>query len=80
VVQAIEKHCRVEGGYSGLLNVYTIDGPRDDVQQSFFLAETIKVSWSEHLLSTGEHTVSYGRPFLPSATAKLSAEGLEGAF
>lgn len=38
----MEKHCRVEGGYSGLKNVYQVDGPKDDVQQSFFLAETLK--------------------------------------
>lgn len=42
VVQAIEKHCRVEGGYTGLKNVYLLDGPKDDVQQSYFLAETLK--------------------------------------
>ncbi|XP_064473355.1 mannosyl-oligosaccharide 1,2-alpha-mannosidase IA-like [Ornithodoros turicata] len=41
-VQALEKHCRVEGGYSGIRNVYATDGPKDDVQQSFFLAETLK--------------------------------------
>lgn len=41
-VQALEKHCRVEGGYTGLKNVYAVDGPKDDVQQSFFLAETLK--------------------------------------
>lgn len=41
-VQALEKHCRVEGGYTGLKNVYQADGPKDDVQQSFFLAETLK--------------------------------------
>lgn len=41
-VQALEKHCRVDGGYTGLKNVYQIDGPKDDVQQSFFLAETLK--------------------------------------
>ncbi|XP_063237128.1 mannosyl-oligosaccharide alpha-1,2-mannosidase IA-like isoform X2 [Bacillus rossius redtenbacheri] len=41
-VQALEKHCRVSGGYSGLKNVYLEDTPKDDVQQSFFLAETLK--------------------------------------
>lgn len=40
--QAIEKHCRVENGYTGLKNVYVLDSPKDDVQQSFFLAETLK--------------------------------------
>ncbi|XP_049836447.1 mannosyl-oligosaccharide alpha-1,2-mannosidase IA isoform X2 [Schistocerca gregaria] len=41
-VQALEKHCRVPGGYTGLKNVYLDDPPKDDVQQSFFLAETLK--------------------------------------
>ncbi|XP_053603415.1 mannosyl-oligosaccharide alpha-1,2-mannosidase IA isoform X2 [Plodia interpunctella] len=41
-VQALEKHCRVEGGYSGLVNVYHQRPQGDDVQQSFFLAETLK--------------------------------------
>ncbi|CAG9795291.1 unnamed protein product [Diatraea saccharalis] len=42
-VQALEKHCRVEGGYTGLVNVYRENPHGDDVQQSFFLAETLKV-------------------------------------
>ncbi|XP_059082590.1 mannosyl-oligosaccharide alpha-1,2-mannosidase IA-like [Tigriopus californicus] len=41
-VQALEKHCKAEGGYTGLKNVYAVDSPKDDVQQSFFLAETLK--------------------------------------
>ncbi|PSN45702.1 Mannosyl-oligosaccharide alpha-1 [Blattella germanica] len=40
--EALEKHCRVAGGYTGLKNVYLDDPPKDDVQQSFFLAETLK--------------------------------------
>ncbi|XP_035207175.1 mannosyl-oligosaccharide 1,2-alpha-mannosidase IA-like [Stegodyphus dumicola] len=40
--QAIDKHCRVDGGFTGLKNVYMIDSAKDDVQQSFFLAETLK--------------------------------------
>lgn len=40
--QAIDKHCRVDGGFSGLKNVYRVDSSKDDVQQSFFLAETLK--------------------------------------
>lgn len=40
--QAIEKYCRVDGGYTGLKNVYSVDSAKDDVQQSFFLAETLK--------------------------------------
>ena len=41
-LQAIDKHCRVENGFSGLRDVYDTNSPKDDVQQSFFLAETLK--------------------------------------
>ncbi|KAL3125005.1 hypothetical protein niasHT_009304 [Heterodera trifolii] len=40
--QAIERHCRVEAGYSGIRNVNAQQIEHDDVQQSFFLAETLK--------------------------------------
>lgn len=42
-VQAIERHCRSPGGYSGIKNVYLEDPQKDDVQQSFFIAECLKV-------------------------------------
>lgn len=32
----------MDGGFSGLKNVYRVDSSKDDVQQSFFLAETLK--------------------------------------
>ncbi|XP_059610000.1 mannosyl-oligosaccharide alpha-1,2-mannosidase IA [Phlebotomus argentipes] len=41
-VQALEKHCRTPNGYSGVKNVYMEEPQKDDVQQSFFLAETLK--------------------------------------
>lgn len=41
-IQALEKHCKTPNGYSGLKNVYLTDPQKDDVQQSFFLAETLK--------------------------------------
>lgn len=41
-VQALEKYCRVPGGFTGLHNVYVIEPPQDDVQQSYFFAETLK--------------------------------------
>ncbi|KAM4772077.1 mannosyl-oligosaccharide 1,2-alpha-mannosidase IA [Rhinophrynus dorsalis] len=41
-VQALEKYCRVEGGYSGVRDVYSSHPNHDDVQQSFYLAETLK--------------------------------------
>ncbi|KAK2723552.1 mannosyl-oligosaccharide alpha-1,2-mannosidase IA-like [Artemia franciscana] len=42
VVQALEAHCRVDNGYSGINNVYDINSKKDNVHQSFFLAETLK--------------------------------------
>eukprot|EP00026_Physarum_polycephalum_P016664 Phypoly_transcript_17627.p1 GENE.Phypoly_transcript_17627~~Phypoly_transcript_17627.p1 ORF type:complete len:238 (+),score=36.03 Phypoly_transcript_17627:73-786(+) len=40
---AIEKYCRTpNGGYSGILDVTTTTVTHDDLQQSFFLAETLK--------------------------------------
>lgn len=44
--QALEKHCRTDGGFSGVKNVYLDPPQQDDVQQSFFLAESLKVSFS----------------------------------
>uniref|UniRef100_A0A8C4PW79 alpha-1,2-Mannosidase n=1 Tax=Eptatretus burgeri TaxID=7764 RepID=A0A8C4PW79_EPTBU len=41
-VQALERNCRVQGGYSGIRDVYSSVPSHDDVQQSFFLAETLK--------------------------------------
>lgn len=48
-VQALERHCRTPNGYCGVKNVYLDDPIKDDVQQSFFLAETLKVSPLENL-------------------------------
>ena len=42
VFQSLEKHCRTPGGYTGIRDVYQSNPPKDDVQQSFFLAETLK--------------------------------------
>lgn len=43
-VQAIERYCRSPGGFSGIKNVYLEDPQKDDVQQSFFIAEVLKVN------------------------------------
>jgi len=40
--QNIEKHCHIGTGYSGIRNVEQVPVNHDDVQQSFFLAETLK--------------------------------------
>lgn len=41
-VQALERYCRTAGGYSGITNVNSRYSSYDDVQQSFFLAESLK--------------------------------------
>ena len=38
----IQNNCRTEHGFSGIRNVYDLSSPKDDVQQSFLLAETFK--------------------------------------
>ncbi|XP_044261687.1 mannosyl-oligosaccharide alpha-1,2-mannosidase IA-like isoform X1 [Tribolium madens] len=55
-VQALEKYCRVPGGYTGLKNVYSDDPQKDDVQQSFFLAETLKYLY---LLFSDDSLISF---------------------
>nr|XP_019948932.1 PREDICTED: mannosyl-oligosaccharide 1,2-alpha-mannosidase IA-like isoform X2 [Paralichthys olivaceus] len=41
-VEALEEHCRVESGFSGIRDVYTMTVSHDNMQQSFFLSETLK--------------------------------------
>ena len=64
--QALDKYCRTENGYSGITNVYEKQPGLDDVQQSFFLAETLKylylifsdddvISLDEYVLNTEAH-------------------------
>ncbi|CAI7797350.1 unnamed protein product [Closterium sp. NIES-54] len=42
VFQAFQKHCRVENGFVGLLDASQNPPQQDDLQHSFFLAETLK--------------------------------------
>ncbi|XP_061479701.1 mannosyl-oligosaccharide 1,2-alpha-mannosidase IA isoform X1 [Rhineura floridana] len=59
-VEALEKYCRVDGGYSGIRDVYSNHQTHDDVQQSFFLSETLKylyLLFSEDDLLPFEHWV-----------------------
>ncbi|PIO60254.1 glycosyl hydrolase family 47 [Teladorsagia circumcincta] len=44
-VEAIDKYCRVDAGFAGLQNVYDPKQGYDNVQQSFFLAETLKYAY-----------------------------------
>jgi hypothetical protein len=42
VFQAIEKYCRVNGGYGGIRDVRSENPQADNKMESFFLAETLK--------------------------------------
>jgi hypothetical protein len=65
-VQALERHCRVDGaGYSGLKNVNEEKPVKDDVQQSFFLAETLKVSHSKSIFISFNRKISFLLFFFP---------------
>lgn len=71
--QAINTHCRVENGFVGIKNVYSDRSPKDDVQQSFFFAETLKYLYlifsDDKLISFDEWVFnSEGHP-LPIANA-----------
>lgn len=57
-VQAIEKYCLVPGGtgYSGISNVDTVETTQDDVQQSFWLAETLKYLY---LIFSNDELISF---------------------
>ena len=41
-VEALEKNCKTDNGYSGVRDVSSPGSSKDDVQQSFFFAETLK--------------------------------------
>ena len=42
LVAALQANCWTHSGYSGVRDVYKQPAVKDDVQQSFFLAETLK--------------------------------------
>lgn len=59
---AIEKHCRTETGYAGLRDVYEPHPATDDVQQSFFFAETLKYLYlifsDDHVLPLDKYVLN----------------------
>ncbi|XP_073428373.1 mannosyl-oligosaccharide 1,2-alpha-mannosidase IA-like isoform X2 [Dendrobates tinctorius] len=42
IVQALDTYCRIENGFSGIRDVYNTNPNHDNVQQSFFMSETLK--------------------------------------
>lgn len=68
VVKALEAYTRTPGGFSGLKTVQSTEPKHDDVQQSYFLAETLKylyLIFSEDSLLPLDRWVfnSEGHPF-----------------
>ena len=57
-VQALEQHCRVEAGYSGIRDVYAASPNHDDVQQSFYQAETLKYAHTHARTHARTHTAA----------------------
>ncbi|KAG8594845.1 hypothetical protein GDO81_001337, partial [Engystomops pustulosus] len=39
---SLDTYCRIESGFSGIRDVYTTSPNHDNVQQSFFMSETLK--------------------------------------
>jgi len=67
--QAMERHCRHQDGYSGVQDVTQFNPQHDDLQQSFFMAETLKylyllfspqdhISLDHYVFTTEAHPLS----------------------
>ena len=54
IALAIDEHCRVDGGYSGIQDVNSLQFDLNDNQESFFLAETLKYLY---LLFTDDNVI-----------------------
>jgi len=73
VVQALELNCKVDGGYSGIRNVNVrLNKATDDVQQSFFLAETLKYLY---LLFSEDHLIDLNQWVFNTEAHPLPVKG-----
>merc|ERR1719431_735550 len=72
-VQALDNSCKVDGGYSGVRNVYQVENEKDDVQQSFFLAETLKYLY---LLFSDESVISLDNWVFNTEAHPLPVKGI----
>ncbi|KAI1720617.1 glycosyl hydrolase family 47 domain-containing protein [Ditylenchus destructor] len=76
-ISAIDKYCRVATGFVGLKNVYNPSAGYDDVQQSFFLAETLKyayLTFTDDVLPLDKwvfNTEAHPIPIMPTNTSSL---------
>uniref|UniRef100_A0A8C7XZQ8 alpha-1,2-Mannosidase n=1 Tax=Oryzias sinensis TaxID=183150 RepID=A0A8C7XZQ8_9TELE len=74
--QAIDKYCRVSGGFSGVKDVYSSNPTYDDVQQSFFLAETLKCfsPLTSLLMSKALKKTAFNSSFVPLKVGPLNRQ------
>lgn len=59
--QALEKYCKTESGYASFSDVQDPQAKKDDVAESFFVAETLKYLY---LLFSSKPIVDHKRMFL----------------
>ena len=83
--QAIARHCRTADGFSGIRNTSDIHSAKDDVQQTFFLAETLKYLYlifsSDDLIPLNEwvfNTEAHPLPVLSSIEAQRAGITIGG--
>ncbi|KAJ3064182.1 hypothetical protein HDU98_000117 [Podochytrium sp. JEL0797] len=72
IVQALERHCRNEAGYHGLMNANSESPGTIDRQESFFLAETLKYLY---LIFADDDTVPLEQYVFNTEAHPLSVRG-----
>ena len=78
-VQSIEKYCLVEenGAYSGIRNVNSKQPDKDDVQQTFWMSETLKYLY---LIFSNDDLVPFDKWVFNSEAHPLPIKGSNHAF
>ena len=76
-MQALENNCRVNVGYTGIKNLYEVGGQQDDVQQSFFLAESIKYLY---LLFSDDNLIDLDQWVINTEAHPLPVQGVNNYY
>ena len=68
IVEALEKHCRTETGYTGIYDVESTNSKKMDLQPSYFLSKTLKYLYliysNQQTVLLHDYVISYGgHPF-----------------
>ena len=64
IAESIERHCISELGYTGIYNVEDVNSRKDQIQQSFFISETLKYLY---LMFSNEKKINLDHFILNSA-------------